>query len=204
MAIHLPPLRERRDDILPLASHFLDLGRAAGVHATMSPALREAFLQHPWFGNVRELRNAIERMRLLNSDKLCYDLEDLDLVPLSETARSDVPVHGNPPARSADAVAHTRRIEDTAGTSDTVVPVSLDPWFMEGHSPARNLVRLRRLFREHDVLTRQEVMKALGISTGTATAYLKQLCNEGITIKVQPTRSPRSAYFRLNREQPAR
>jgi DNA-binding NtrC family response regulator len=67
-AIHLPPLRERQEDILPLLEHFVRelgpvvLGRpAAGV----SRQARELFLAHAWPGNVRELRNVVERALIL-------------------------------------------------------------------------------------------------------------------------------------------
>jgi two-component system, NtrC family, nitrogen regulation response regulator GlnG len=56
--IHLPPLRERREDILPLAEHFL---RRLEPSALPLPAATAAFLGSlPWLGNVRELRNALE------------------------------------------------------------------------------------------------------------------------------------------------
>ncbi|MBA4218749.1 MAG: sigma-54-dependent Fis family transcriptional regulator [Methylibium sp.] len=57
--LRLPPLAERRDDVLPLAEHFL-AGRAR-----LSDAAREALLAHRWPGNVRELKNALERAALL-------------------------------------------------------------------------------------------------------------------------------------------
>ena len=59
--IHLPPLRERLADILPLAEHFLALvaGRAAPRRLSREAASR--LLSHGWPGNVRELRNAMER-----------------------------------------------------------------------------------------------------------------------------------------------
>jgi DNA-binding NtrC family response regulator len=57
--IALPPLADRRDDILPLAEAFL-AGRTG-----MSDAAREALLAHAWPGNVRELKNVIERAALL-------------------------------------------------------------------------------------------------------------------------------------------
>ena len=63
LAITVPPLRERRVDIAPLASHFL--ARLAGVHgrpdATLDPAVIRLLEEHAWPGNVRELKNAIER-----------------------------------------------------------------------------------------------------------------------------------------------
>ena len=65
--IHISPLRERPDDILPLAESFLeDLGRTMGRPAAgISRDAREWMLAYPWPGNVRELRNAIERAILL-------------------------------------------------------------------------------------------------------------------------------------------
>ena len=57
--LKLPPLAERRDDVLPLAEHFL-AGRAR-----LSDAARDALLAHRWPGNVRELKNAVERAALL-------------------------------------------------------------------------------------------------------------------------------------------
>jgi DNA-binding NtrC family response regulator len=66
--IHLPPLRERGDDALLLARHFLP--RLAEEYGIDTPELsREAELtlrRHPWPGNVRELRNAVERALLLS------------------------------------------------------------------------------------------------------------------------------------------
>jgi two-component system nitrogen regulation response regulator GlnG len=56
--IHLPPLRERRDDIGPLAEHFLR--RFDARLLPLPSATAQYLLQQPWFGNVRELRNALE------------------------------------------------------------------------------------------------------------------------------------------------
>jgi transcriptional regulator with GAF, ATPase, and Fis domain len=65
--IPIPPLRERPDDILPLAEVFLEeLGRTIGRPAAgISREAREWLLSYQWPGNVRELRNAIERAILL-------------------------------------------------------------------------------------------------------------------------------------------
>jgi two-component system, NtrC family, response regulator HydG len=62
-AIHLPPLRQRTDDIEPLAHHFLGLfNEKLGRHVTgASPQVLEIFSRYPWPGNVRELANVIER-----------------------------------------------------------------------------------------------------------------------------------------------
>jgi DNA-binding NtrC family response regulator len=65
--IPIPPLRERQEDILPLAESFLeDLGSRMGrPSAGISKDARAWLLDYHWPGNVRELRNAIERAILL-------------------------------------------------------------------------------------------------------------------------------------------
>ena len=66
--IHLPALRERREDILPLAEHFLTL-HAAKARAThfdgFSPEARQRLCAYDYPGNVRELRNMVERATIL-------------------------------------------------------------------------------------------------------------------------------------------
>jgi transcriptional regulator with PAS, ATPase and Fis domain len=66
-AIRLPPLRDRRDDVLPLCEAFLDeIGRSFGrPPAGLTHDAREALLTRRWPGNVRELRNALERAAIL-------------------------------------------------------------------------------------------------------------------------------------------
>ena len=67
--VQLSPLRERPDDVLPLARHFLARHAAdAGRPLTLSPEAEEALRRHAWAGNVRELENAIERAVVLARD----------------------------------------------------------------------------------------------------------------------------------------
>jgi len=65
--IHLPPLRERREDIPLLATHFLERNRTRYRKqvTTFSPAAMQQMLQYPWPGNVRELEHTVERAVLL-------------------------------------------------------------------------------------------------------------------------------------------
>ncbi|MBR9989321.1 MAG: sigma-54-dependent Fis family transcriptional regulator [Gemmatimonadetes bacterium] len=77
LPIHLPPLRERGEDVLRLAEHFLSAITAEyeTPGLTLTREVRDALIAHDWPGNVRELRNAIERAVLLASDGL--RIEDL-------------------------------------------------------------------------------------------------------------------------------
>ena len=59
--IHLPPLRARTDDIPVLAAHFLRLATVDGPPKHLSKAAVAELVSRPWHGNVRELRNAVER-----------------------------------------------------------------------------------------------------------------------------------------------
>jgi DNA-binding NtrC family response regulator len=78
ISVLIPPLRERPDDILPLAQMFMrDFSQAFGrdVHG-FSPAAERALIEHPWGGNVRELRNRVERAVAL-SHTPCIGMETL-------------------------------------------------------------------------------------------------------------------------------
>jgi transcriptional regulator with PAS, ATPase and Fis domain len=66
-SIRLPPLRERRDDVLPLSEAFVaEIARALGrPPGGVSREARQALLEYSWPGNVRELRNVLERAAIL-------------------------------------------------------------------------------------------------------------------------------------------
>lgn len=66
VAITLPPLQERKEDILPLASLFLArCNTKYGTNKTFSPQVLTVFLEYEWPGNVRQFEHVIERMVLL-------------------------------------------------------------------------------------------------------------------------------------------
>ena len=67
-SVHIPPLRDRRDDILPLANAFLKrfAAQANRVLTGFTPQAVEFLASHPWPGNVRQLQNQIQRAVLLS------------------------------------------------------------------------------------------------------------------------------------------
>jgi DNA-binding NtrC family response regulator len=77
--IAIPALSERAADILPLARHYL------GPDLAFSEEAAAALLAHEWLGNVRELRNSIERARLLARDNV-VTAADLNLPPTQRAA----------------------------------------------------------------------------------------------------------------------
>ncbi|GMV39654.1 MAG: sigma-54-dependent Fis family transcriptional regulator [Myxococcales bacterium] len=90
--IHVPPLRERRTDILLLADHFVEkYARANGreVKRISTPAI-DMLVNYHWPGNVRELENCIERAVLLTSDGVIHGHH---LPPTLQTAEASGTVH---------------------------------------------------------------------------------------------------------------
>jgi DNA-binding NtrC family response regulator len=78
--IHLPPLRERREDILPLAEFFLKKlsARMGQAMSSISPDAKELLRMYDWPGNARELANAIERALIITQSGT-IDMGDLPL-----------------------------------------------------------------------------------------------------------------------------
>jgi two-component system, NtrC family, response regulator AtoC len=70
VTLQVPPLRERKEEIEPLARHFLQLacGRLGRPVPPFSPMARDFLLAYSWLGNVRELKNAMERASFLCKD----------------------------------------------------------------------------------------------------------------------------------------
>jgi len=77
LRVHLPPLRERGDDVVILAEHFLEkcAARAAKPLAGLTPRAVRALREHPFPGNIRELENEIERAVALAKPGDAVDLE---------------------------------------------------------------------------------------------------------------------------------
>jgi transcriptional regulator with PAS, ATPase and Fis domain len=69
VVLHVPPLRERPDDVVPLAEHFLRVQAELYEEPTktLSPDAAELLRQYPWPGNVRELANVVEHAHVLAS-----------------------------------------------------------------------------------------------------------------------------------------
>jgi len=94
--LHLPPLRERREDIPGLVAHFLlKLGAPAGVRFSAGALAR--LKAHPWPGNIRELQNIVERAVILRKG-LLIEAEELQLAapsqPKTENGLPEIPDEG--------------------------------------------------------------------------------------------------------------
>jgi len=125
--IHVPPLRERRVDIIPLALHFLErYGRKLGRDFSgFLPLSLDRLRRYNWPGNIRELQNVIERTAILSAGPM-VEVRDplLDATPISVT---------EPTSASADEImrVHIERVLSDCG------------WTIEGHRGAAAILGLK-------------------------------------------------------------
>ncbi|MDQ6787407.1 MAG: sigma-54 dependent transcriptional regulator [Acidobacteriota bacterium] len=101
--IHIPPLRERREDIEPLAQHLLQ--KVAGANAPeLAPQAVDALCSYSWTGNVRQLRNCLERAVLL-ADNGRITVKELPPEVVYKTNEPSVSVSYNNAAKENGATA---------------------------------------------------------------------------------------------------
>ena len=115
--VHLPPLRERTGDIKILAESFVRSFSEKLSHpvGTITPAYLEALCQQPWKGNIRELRNAIERS-LIVCEGDCLDVDDLPLeIQNSHYEKSDEGMPGSFELSAMERRHIARVLEHTKG-----------------------------------------------------------------------------------------
>jgi len=110
--VHLPPLRERGDDILLLADHFVRaLGARMGKgEPGLSREARQALLGHRWPGNIRELQNAVERA-LIVSEGALITAAQLGIAPPRPTGPGEPLRVSATPAREPDSPASLAALE---------------------------------------------------------------------------------------------
>jgi two-component system, NtrC family, nitrogen regulation response regulator NtrX len=129
--IYVPPLRERAEDIPPLVRHYMELfSRENNVRPKrMSPAALDALQRYRWKGNIRELRNTVERVIIMTSGDV------IDAADLPENVRSpgaavgSAAKAGEASARTGDTKAGTlREFKDNAERAFLVAKLRESGW----------------------------------------------------------------------------
>ena len=143
--IHVPPLREHKEDLLPLVEHFLRVACRANDRRLkrLSDDALARLMTHDWPGNVRELKNAVERLVILTGEAAIIEAGDVDV---------------GAPAAVAARPRHTRGIafKDLAAAAEReIVVAALEA---NGHLVAQTARELQ-LERSH----LYKKMRALGI-----------------------------------------
>jgi DNA-binding NtrC family response regulator len=151
-AIRLPRLRDRQDDILPLTQAFLgEFGRAfANPPAGVSREAKQMLLSYHWPGNIRELRNILERAAILCDGGLITD-EHLAL-PTASPAPAQTPASPRSTTPAEAAIAGT----DSEPSSSAAAP------------PPRDLSSMERVMIEQALkdarFNKSKAAKGLGVT----------------------------------------
>ncbi len=156
-AIRLPPLRERRDDVLPLTQAFIqEIGRSIGrPPAGISREARQALLDYRWPGNVRELRNILERAAILCDGGLIA----ADHLALGPPAASPPPTVDARPAAAPVASASVDEPSDLKSIERGLIAKALNDAHFNKSAAAKALgltraqlyVRIRKHGLEKDI-----------------------------------------------------
>jgi two-component system nitrogen regulation response regulator NtrX len=117
--VRVPPLRERTEDVPVLVQHFVDEFSATNNfrRKAFSPAAMEALKRHPWRGNVRELRNTVERLLIMAEG------ETIEPDDLSEVLRKPAGASAAP-----DAAGSLRDFKESAERSFLVQKLRESKW----------------------------------------------------------------------------
>jgi transcriptional regulator with GAF, ATPase, and Fis domain len=168
--IHIPPLRERREDIPLLAEYFLK-NFYADIPVVIGNDLAEALKRYDWPGNVRELKNEMERIAFLAGDSQTLD---------------------------ASLFQHDERGRPSFSTPSSVLSSSASHAPSTGEKlnyAAFRLQRLRNLFDQHSKLSRLDVIRLLHYAPATVAKDLKILEQEKWIRRINTSAHPRTSYF---------
>jgi len=177
--IKLPALRARKDDIPELINHFLWVGaKDQNKQKRLSPELIKVLASYRWPGNIRELKNEIDRLCVLNPNVDYLGLEHFDRTHLQE----DFQVLEKPPAFNVTQPIHA--------INQNIVTI-----IQRGFPVEQRHNQLKLLFQQYKKLTRSQIMEITQVGPSTATKDLLALQNAGCIIRRSPTKSPRTDYF---------
>ncbi|BCM24330.1 sigma-54 interaction domain-containing protein [Methyloradius palustris] len=173
--IDLPPLRERRGDILPLVEHFLNVYKNRLQTATpqLAPETIRLMLDYPWPGNIRELENVIHRA-LLVSTSSSLQPKDLNL-PAIHAHSLDLKDQGyQKPELQSVGYTSTSYIADS-GTD--ALERTLNELFEKAPDNLYDLINGVTVAKAYEFSNKNQVhtAKLLGISRNILRARLKEL-----------------------------
>lgn len=109
--VKIPPLRERKEDIVPIALHFISqFNKKYDTGLSLTPEMKKTLEAHSWPGNIRELRNLIERMVIVPGS--INDIAELTIaVPNSESALDSTAIHEKVEHHSGDLKSLVKAVE---------------------------------------------------------------------------------------------
>ena len=114
MALNIPPLRERKDDIPALIEHFVRKYSSGGSEVEFSREIMERILAHEWPGNIRELENIVRRILALAVGPIA-DVDLLEGTNLTKQEAVPAPVELGASLQEMERQMYLRALEETDG-----------------------------------------------------------------------------------------
>jgi transcriptional regulator with PAS, ATPase and Fis domain len=183
--IKLPALRLRKEDLPELIQYFLDKNKINnGKSKIISTDLLEAFSNYNWPGNIRELKNEIDRLNILNPESEILGIKQFDFSRFQNQST----VNNEFSIKERLDLNPNQNIQN-----DTISKIIQNGFPMENRH-----AMLKELFVKYKKLTRKQVVEILKIATTTATKDLQTLCDQGFIVRKTPTKSSRTDYFEVN------
>lgn len=182
--VHIPPLRERTDEILPLAEVFINKHTSADCpKLLLTTVLKQALLEHTWPGNVRELENTMQKYLVLrNSELLTEDIRrrqrkgkntnaiSIDNAASASWENSPDLAHGTislvaGTASSTTAVASAGELKGSSAYAASTVPPKSLPAFSDPHgSMDKSSSLLSNVQNAHRAAEAEAILSALNTS----------------------------------------
>lgn len=180
LEILIPPLRTRAEDIPELIRYYISIGRSDQKVPVLTPDLIDAFQNYSWPGNIRQLKNEMEKLRVLHSEKLNYTLRDFPFKAEIQTM----------PKKKSESNEQAKPIRKE---NQELVEAVLS----NSKSAIRRLDKLKELFITHKKFTRKELIAITSGAPKTVANDLEFLCEEGFIVRVKPSSAARTHYFEL-------
>jgi transcriptional regulator with PAS, ATPase and Fis domain len=184
--IKLPTLRERMEDLPELIQYFLDRNKGSTDQSkSITNDLLVALSAYQWPGNIRELKNEIDRLYILNPDSDLLGIKHFDFMHLQGYSSNELKLQ-----------SIKTNIESNIQNSET----KEDPHLriiQGGFQMERRQTLLKELFEKYKKLTRKQVAEISKVGTNTATKDLQSLCDSGFIVRRTPTKSTRTDYFEI-------
>jgi transcriptional regulator with GAF, ATPase, and Fis domain len=136
--IEVPPLRSRGDDVIQIASHFLERTCQDFGHRPLTLSKQQAALlkRYDWPGNIRELKNVIERAVILSRGKvLRLDLAMSDIL--------NAPAAPSPDVKDAESSLLTERELRELERKNTLLALEMAQWRVSGPNGAAKLLGIK-------------------------------------------------------------
>mgnify|MGYP006291734061 CR=1 FL=1 len=179
--IKIPPLRERKDDIVELINYFIKIENAKNIK--IDEKVKKELLNYDWYGNVRELKNTISYMLAVseNDDKLTKkDIPDPDFFQYMDTVGDESPAKKYNPGERKKNI-YDRLNDELDFILKEIFEMEREGSLVGRKSLARRLVNSRYQLTEHQIRNRLKKLAKKGYVSCKRGGHGTVLTDKGIT-----------------------